>query len=65
MKKLTLNISGESFDVLFDGNCVTSPSFPDQPISYQASCGMRITQEMLVQVCKAKLSAATEHSVKM
>lgn len=56
MKKIKLNISGESFDVLYDGNRVSSPEFPDQPINYTASCGMRITQDMLLQICKNKTS---------
>ncbi len=55
MSKINLNISGESFDVLFDGERVTSPEFPDQPINYTASCGMKITQAMLVQICKNKV----------
>lgn len=67
-RKILLNIAGESFEVFFDGERVTSVEFLDQPINYTASCGTRITQEMLVQVCKAKIakhSAAIEHSVRM
>lgn len=54
---LTLNIAGDSFDVLFDGDRVTSPEFPDQPLEYIAPCGTKITQPMLVQVCCAKTIA--------
>lgn len=54
MKTINLNIAGESFDVMFDGQRVTSTEFPDQPINYTAPCGTRITQEMLVQICKTK-----------
>lgn len=55
--KIKLNISGESFDVLFDEDkeIVTSPDFPDQPITYTASCGTRISQLMLLLTCKKKL----------
>jgi len=56
MHKIKLNIAGEAFDVLFDGEKVASPEFPDQPINYTASCGMKITQEMLVQICKNKVT---------
>jgi hypothetical protein len=54
MHKIKLNIAGDSFDVLFDGDRVTSPEFPDQPINYTASCGTKITQEMLIQICSVK-----------
>jgi hypothetical protein len=50
-----LNIAGESFPVVFDGEMVSTPEFPDQPINYTASCGMKITQAMLVQICKNKV----------
>jgi len=68
MHNLKLNISGESFNVLFDGEKVSSPEFPEQPINYTASCGMRITQEMLVQICKSKIlpsSNVMAHPVEM
>lgn len=55
MSRITLNIAGDSFDVLFDGDRVTSPEFPDQPINYTAPCGTRITQNMLVQICATKV----------
>lgn len=54
MEPITLNIAGEKVRVLFDGERVTSPDFPDQPIDYTAPCGMHITQAMLVQVCNNK-----------
>jgi len=56
MIPITLNIAGEEVRVLFDGERVTSPDFPDQPIDYTAPCGMHITQEMLVQVCNNKIT---------
>jgi hypothetical protein len=59
MHKIKLNIAGDSFDVLFDGDRVTSPEFPDQPINYTASCGTKITQEMLVKVCATKMFETT------
>jgi len=66
--KIKLNIAGEAFDVLFDGEKVASPEFPDQPINYTASCGTKITQEMLIQICKSKIlqsSNAIAHPVEM
>lgn len=54
MIPITLNIAGEKVRVLFDGERVSSPDFPDQPIDYTAPCGMHITQAMLVQVCNNK-----------
>ena len=57
LKKIQLNIAGDSFEVLFDGERVTSPEFPDQPINYTAACGTRITQAMLVLICAKKLEA--------
>lgn len=53
--KMTLTIAGEMLHVLFDGKQVTNRYFPDMQIEYTAPCGTRITQEMLVQVCKRKL----------
>lgn len=53
--KLDLCIAGERFDVLFDGEKVVSPHFPDIPIEYTAPCGIRITQAMLVKILVAKL----------
>ena len=55
---LTLNIAGESMEVLFDGIRVTSRDFPDQPIDYTAPCGTHISQQCLVQICKVKTAAA-------
>jgi hypothetical protein len=54
MKKIMLCIAGESVVCLFDGNRVTSPEFPSVEMEYLAPCGTRITQEMLVNVCKMK-----------
>lgn len=54
MSKITLNIGGEEIPVLFDGSRVTSPDFPDIEMEFFAGCGHKITQEMLVQVCKMK-----------
>ena len=61
MEPITLNIAGEKVRVLFDGELVTSPEFPDQPIDYTAPCGMHITQEMLVQVCHNKTQRKETH----
>lgn len=52
---ITLRIAGEVFDVRFDGIKVTTPEFPDEPVDYTSRCGNKITQEMLVNVCKNKL----------
>ena len=55
MIPLVLNIAGEKFPVLFDGSTV----FDTQKniIDYiHADCGMEITQEMLVETCKNKIS---------
>ena len=53
--KMTLCIAGEMVHVLFDGKKVTNRYFPDMEIEYTAPCGTRITQDMLVAVCKNKL----------
>lgn len=53
--KLKLCIAGEYLDVFFDGKQVSNTLFPDIPIDYTAPCGTRITQDMLVKVCKDKL----------
>jgi hypothetical protein len=50
-----INIAGDSFPVIFDGERVATPEFPKTPMDYTAPCGMRITQEMLVEVCKNKI----------
>lgn len=55
MKTIPLNIAGDSFDVLFDGEKVAMPQFPDIPVEYTAPCGTKITQEMLVEICKNKM----------
>jgi len=54
MSRLTLNIAGEQVPVLFDGERVTSPDFPDIEMEFVAGCGHRISQEMLVQICTTK-----------
>ena len=56
-----LNIAGDRFEVRFDGKRVTTPDFPDIPVEYTASCGMRVTQEMLVAVCIAKKQDYARH----
>ena len=57
MSKITLNIAGEKVPVLFDGSRVTSPDFPDIEMEFLAPCGHRISQQMLVDICKNKLAA--------
>ena len=57
MNRITLNIAGEQFPVLFDGTRVTSPDFPDSLIDFVAFCGHRISQEMLVNICRDKLES--------
>lgn len=52
-----LNIAGEQVPVLFDGSRVTSPDFPDSLIDFVAFCGHRISQEMLVNICRDKLES--------
>ena len=54
-KTIWINIAGDSFPVVFDGERVTTPEFPDISMDYTAPCGTRITQEMLVKVCKNKM----------
>ncbi len=54
MKTIVLNIAGEKVSCLFDGSRVTSPDFPSVEMEYLAPCGTRITQEMLVGICKMK-----------
>jgi hypothetical protein len=57
MKTILLNISGEQIPCLFDGKRVTSPDFPDIEMEFLAPCGHRISQQMLVDICKNKLAA--------
>ena len=57
MSKINLNIAGEKVPVLFDGNKVTSPDFPDIEMEFLAQCGHKISQQMLVDICKQKLAA--------
>jgi len=57
MNKITLNIAGEQVPVLFDGSRVTSPDFPDSTIDFVAFCGHRISQEMLVNICRDKIKS--------
>jgi len=57
MNKITLNIAGEQVPVLFDGTRVTSPDFPDSNIDFVAFCGHRISQEMLVNICRDKIKS--------
>lgn len=52
--RMKLTIAGESFAVDFDGTIASSPDFPGTPLEYTAPCGTRVTQEMLVAVCKSK-----------
>jgi hypothetical protein len=48
---LFLNIAGEPVAVLYDGQRVTSPFFPDVEMEFTAQCGMKITQAMLCDIC--------------
>lgn len=53
MRTLILNIAGEFHDVLFDGEKVTEPLFPDQKIQrIVARCGIVLTQSDLVDICR-------------
>jgi hypothetical protein len=56
-KTIWINIAGEAFPVVFDGEMVSTPEFPKTPMEYTASCGTRITQAMLVMICAKKLQA--------
>jgi hypothetical protein len=56
-KTIWINIAGESFPVIFDGEMVCSPQFPKVPMEYTARCGTRITQDMLVLICAKKIQA--------
>jgi hypothetical protein len=56
MSKINLNIAGEKVPVLFDGTRVTSPDFPDIEMEFFAQCGHRISQQMLVAICKEKVN---------
>ena len=57
---IALNIAGDKFDVVFDGESVTSPVFPGQLIDYVAPCGLHVTQELLLRVCVRKLQELFE-----
>lgn len=54
-KTIWINIAGDSFPVIFDGEKVAMPQFPDIPVEYTAPCGTKITQDMLVLICCKKL----------
>lgn len=55
--KLILNLGGVLTHVLFDGDSVYEPLFPTEKIvSIKAPCGTTIGQEILVEICKAKMS---------
>jgi hypothetical protein len=53
--EIILSIAGEIVPVLFDGNKVSTMEFPEEPIDFTSRCGLRITQEMLVDICDRKL----------
>lgn len=54
---LVLNLGGELERVLFDGDSVYEPLFPTEKIvSIKAPCGTTIGQDILVEICKAKMS---------
>jgi hypothetical protein len=54
-KTIWINIAGDSFPVVFNGEMVAMPQFPDIPVEYTAPCGTKITQDMLVLICRNKL----------
>lgn len=54
-RELPLMIAGERMVVLFDGKRVTDRMFDSIPMEFTARCGTRITQEMLVEICKRKI----------
>ena len=54
-KTIWVNIAGDAFPVVFDGEMVSTPHFPNEPMDYTAKCGTRITQEMLILICCKKL----------
>jgi hypothetical protein len=55
IRVIPLNIAGESFPVLFDGERVTCPDFPSELLDYTAECGTRVSQETLVEICRHKI----------
>ncbi len=51
-----LNIAGEQFTVLFDGEKVYDYWFPDDEIvGFHARCGHVFTGEQIAQVCRSKM----------
>lgn len=55
--ELILNLGGELVHVLFDGECVYEPLFPTEKIiSFKSRCGTIIEQDILAEICKAKMS---------
>jgi hypothetical protein len=56
---LWVSIAGEMYPVLFDGEMVSTPEFPDIPIDYISPCGTRITQALMVMICKQKMEFIT------
>lgn len=56
-KDLVLNLAGEYVHVLFDGESVYEPLFPTEKIvSIRSKCGTIISHDILVEICKAKMS---------
>jgi hypothetical protein len=54
---LILNLGGEMTHVLFDGDSAFEPLFPTEKIvSIKSPCGTIIGQEILVEICKAKMA---------
>jgi hypothetical protein len=62
-KTIWINIAGDAFPVVFDGETVSTPEFPNIPMSYTAKCGVKITQAMLVLICAKKLDALEAYCV--
>ena len=55
--ELILNLGGELVHVLFDGDSVYETLFPTEKIvSIKSRCGTIIGQDILVEICKAKMS---------
>ena len=56
-KELILNLGGVLTHILFDGEAVYEPLFPTEKIvSIKSPCGTIIGQDILVEICKAKMS---------
>lgn len=60
-EELVLNLGGEFVHVLFDGESVFEPLFPEEKIvTLKSKCGVVLNQEILVEICQSKMAQNKE-----